>query len=201
MKLRYYLSVLLGFVALLSIRCGGSGTGAHPSGHVSPPTNHRPMTPAACPSAEPMPQCPFSGGECMTDADCTAGTIGRCVTTSTCTCRYNACVTDADCAAGTDCVCDTGGGAGSGGANYPTACVPSNCRTDADCGVGGFCSPTFTGSVCGSLYGWFCHTPNDECGVDADCVNDNPKAAVVPRCEYSPERGVWVCSITTFCAG
>ena len=173
---------------LLVFSCGG-GSGARPSGHISTPIDHRPMTPAACPYAQPMPPCPY-GGACAQDADCTSGPNGICVTrSSTCECQYNACVTDADCAPGTDCACDTGGGAGSGGGNFPTACVPANCRTDADCGVGGYCSPTFTGSTCGSLQGWFCHTQHDECGVDADCVSENPKLSY-PRCQYSPERGI-----------
>jgi hypothetical protein len=200
MKLQHLAAIFVSVALPFVLHCGGRSDGSHPSGQVSTPSSHR-ATPLMCPAVAPMPECP-NGGECATDADCTAGPNGRCLSTSPCSCQYNDCATDDDCGAGRDCACQTGGGAGSGG-NPPTTCVSSNCRTDADCGPGGYCSPSLTPqSYCGSFLGWFCHTPKDECGIDSDCVLDGAGAPPLSGlCTYSVERGFWICSTGVGCGG
>jgi hypothetical protein len=181
--------------------CCGTGSRVHPSGHLSTPTQHVASEPAACTPRQAV-DCPqsFTTG-CKLDSECTAGLNGRCqYTNQACECTYDACATNADCPAGTDCMCEPMSG-GAGFTGSPTQCLPSNCRTDADCGPGGFCSPSqLNGTLwsCGAIVGNFCHTTNDECGVDADCLVD-PGVALYPACVYSVERGHWVCAAFASC--
>ncbi len=186
---------------------GSDGGGVHPSGQVTTPTEHRPTPPPACAPQSPG-SCQIAGaGGCATDSDCTAGLDGRCtpVDSTTCACRYDACLTDADCPSGNDCSCNANRG-GAGASGSPTACLPSNCSVDADCGPGGFCSPShYAGGLggCGAVwYGYFCHTPNDECGNASDCVSDGSNGvAAGAACIYSQELGHWTCAAYQFCAG
>jgi hypothetical protein len=141
--------------------------------------------------------------QCSADSQCTAGLDGRCgYAAGGCACQYDACLTDADCPAGSDCACDANRG-GAGASGNPTACLPSNCRLDADCGPGGYCSPSYIGGGpggCGSQwFGFFCHTPNDECGDASDCCSPDP--GMGNACVYARELGHWKCVSFGICAG
>jgi hypothetical protein len=197
----------------LCVACGGGGqrisadmatttpadfsSDAHPTGTVSVPTEHRP-TPMTCPTRPATTGC-MGGGDCKTDADCTAGANGRCNGGGIvyCTCTYDDCNSDADCAAGQDCACritlrGTPNGTG------PNHCVAANCRSDADC-ASGFCSPSPKADYCQSYVdGYYCHVSADECGVDRDCVVDGSGYAV---CAYQPSVGHWACVLGPVCAG
>jgi hypothetical protein len=106
------------------------------------------------------------------------------------------CLTDADCPNGGVCSC--------AGSTFEYAkatrnlCVPADCHVDADCGPGGACSPTVS-SDCGAFYGvqgYYCHTADDTCTVDSECVQNGTQG----YCAYAPETGHWACAYG-FCAG
>ena len=104
-------------------------------------------------------------------------------------CVYDQCVTDDECGATGVCTC-IGEKRGFGAQSFGNDCVPSDCRTDADCCPGEWCSPS---DDYGSFYGtqsYHCHTAQDECIDDVDCVND----AVVMICVFDPVVGHWACS-------
>jgi hypothetical protein len=99
---------------------------------------------------------------------------------------------DADCGSGQLCACH--GSAYSHGEG--NTCSPGNCRVDADCGAAGYCSPAYATSSCGSLAGYYCHTPADECIDDKDCAASNGLGV----CTYSSTVGHWQCKPMTLCA-
>jgi hypothetical protein len=135
---------------------------------------------------------------CATDADCTAGQGGRCIFAGfySCACSYDTCNADSDCPTGQDCACrltfrNTNG-------NGPNQCVPANCVSDADC-TSGLCSPSYSTGSCESfVVGYYCHTAQDECGVNADCVAGG---IGYPVCAFRPELGHWACVLGEFCSG
>jgi hypothetical protein len=142
---------------------------------------------------------PNKTGKCKSDADCTAGKNGRCVSfygegrvPPFNQCSYDACFLDGDCGAGSLCVCGHDAGKETGDGHV---CVPASCRTDKDCGPAGFCSPSSALCSRGSLPHYYCHTPSDECVNDEDC----PKPAkegygTTPTGRrYSPEAGHFTC--------
>jgi hypothetical protein len=176
--------------------CGGSPHKVT----VTIPTNHRATAPAACGSQViASGACTNTVGTplCASSSDCTAGLDGSCDPVGgTCACGYDACLVDSDCGSGTTtaCACDGFyGGAGSSGS--PIRCVPANCRLDSDCGPGGYCSPSVLGGCGNPTTGFFCHTGDDECGNDSDCV------APLDVCIYSQERSHWICGTRTACSG
>jgi hypothetical protein len=140
---------------------------------------------AACLDYGEGPVCASAVGDCLRDADCTAGANGRCNNNREYwTCSYDQCFSDAACTSGGPCACEGESGA------LGNACLPGNCQTDADCGNAGYCSPTFGG--CGNYSGviaYYCHTRGDACVDDSDCVS--PEQA--GYCMYSPEVGHWAC--------
>jgi len=189
--------------ALLLAACGsgtattGAGGGSTSTGTSSSGTGartpkvHR-ATETACNGARP----PGGGGfgdpmdKCMMDADCTAGTNGRCVAAlgQPTFCSYDQCAADADCGSATVCECRNP-------AQYnANICTHGTCRLDADCGAGGFCSPSavtvypncLTGIDQGSI-GYFCHQPADECVDDTDC------GAMGSVCLFRVSAMHWVC--------
>ncbi len=131
------------------------------------------------------PRCVSGYGECLSDAECTAGVNGRCDDNrGDFFCTYDTCFADSTCTSGGPCACE--GESGSPG----NTCLPGNCQTDADCG-GGYCSPTFGG--CGTYSGviaYYCHTAGDTCVDDGDCVDAMQGAGY---CMYGPEQGRWSC--------
>lgn len=132
---------------------------------------------------------PSREGKCNTDADCTAGKNGRCSMVGGgrlppyASCVYDGCYVDADC--GTKRACHCGGAPSSG-----HFCEQGNCAVDADCGVNGYCSPSLGGcGNYGGVVGNFCHTSNDDCMNDDECM-DKPGG----YCAYSQEAQKWQCS-------
>jgi hypothetical protein len=182
----------------------GSGSTSGSSSGVRVPVNHRPddsqcSTPRSPGDCGPGGSSSSSGappGQCSADSDCTAGQDGRCVNAidlPLCTCSYDACVHDSDCGPGRTCAChgsDYGGVQGN-------ACVTGDCRVDADCGAGGYCSPTLDMSQCGTLGGFYCHTPADQCIDDADCTSTSG----TPFCVWSPGTKRWECTSLPPCGG
>jgi hypothetical protein len=182
---------------------GGNGDGgACRPRQVSMPTEHRPAPPAPCapPVVTPCTQPGTLG--CSDDSQCNSGFDGRCMQVNgACGCIYDACRTDADCGASSDCDCDPE--PRSRVPNPVTAvCVASNCRSDADCGPHGFCSPSKSEQdFCGPIVtGWFCHTAQDDCGIDADCTSSGCGRSL-QACTYAPELGHWACTDIGICSG
>lgn len=170
------------------------------------PKKHR-ATAQACDATRPTTEpanIPDGGGfgdgyiTCRSNAECTAGTNGRCNGNSHdgWRCTYDACSADGDCGGGTGvCECE-----GAFRADANVCLGEGNCRVDADCGGAGFCSPTL-GSCghYGKTSGYFCHTPSDECLDDEDCAGQG-QAGETPYCAYDKNVGRWKCS-TSECAG
>ena len=167
------------------------------------PVYHRAAA-IACPSSRPAYDCMVQNGApstCAKDIDCTKGMNGRCVGSGRngCNCSYDTCVTDKDCGAGQLCDCRDRWYLG---ANGPNTCMPGNCIVDADCGPHGFCSPSLDPG-CGAFIGvtgWYCHTAQDTCLDDGDCVGRVDGGFGPPFCGYRPELHYWACSATQ-CVG
>jgi hypothetical protein len=98
---------------------------------------------------------------------------------------------DTDCATGQACACH--GSPYEGGKG--NTCTGGNCRIDGDCGAGGYCSPSYSSNNCGSLGGYYCHTPADTCTDDTDCVGTGGPAA----CAYSTTAARWQCIQMPLC--
>ena len=151
-----------------------------------PPDPTRPAE-VVCSPCRPPGSSGGGRGECASDADCMAGMNGRCGFGRGGTfCSYDECFRDSDCEADEACLCDSSGGG--------NACVGTGCRTNNDCEPGLACSPTF--GSCGHYFGYIgfqCHTPSDECTVDADCGG-------TAYCAFDPAISHWVCS-TAECVG
>jgi hypothetical protein len=179
---------------------GGSSSGADAGGRV--PVNHRPND-DQCAGPAPAGNCMGGDGTlggsfmCLEDSDCTAGPNGRCGNPggpAGCSCSYDACTQDTDCPSGKTCACH-----GSPFSAVGNTCVAGNCRVDADCGAGGYCSPTApSDGVCGNVAGYYCHTPNDLCLNDSDCVDagGGPGGSF---CEYSTTNSRWECARIAEC--
>lgn len=122
---------------------------------------------------------------CTTDAECTAGPNGKCVTGNGqigpyCDCVY-ACATDADCKAEEACVCKEQSRLGH------ATCAPATCRVDADC-ESGRCGVSAYHNGCGIEVAQACRSSADQCASDADCTGS--KCRVQRRGEGAP---VWDC--------
>jgi hypothetical protein len=76
-------------------------------------------------------------------------------------------------------------------------CVAGNCRVDADCGSNGYCSPSPSKNGCGGIPvgGYYCHTRDDECVDDSDCVSTG-----ISGCAYSTTSNRWTCIPLPLCA-
>lgn len=185
----------VGLVASSLTACSGGAVTSGIAGRT--PTVHR-ASADACSTAKAPDTSSDAGiaGACHSNADCTMGRNGRCVTGGRVPnqCVYDACYSDSECASsdGTG-VCACGGGFGGN-----NVCLTSGCRVDGDCGAGGFCSPTL--GSCGHVetaQAYYCHTAQDECVDDQDCATD---AAPRGYCAYEKTIGHWKCS-TSECAG
>jgi hypothetical protein len=144
-----------------------------------------------------------TSGTCCYDEDCVAGARGRCVEVHRegNSCSYDLCAQDSDCTTGGPCAC--GNSTGDAGAlsndTLGDICLGGNCQVDSDCDGGEFCSPSF--GSCGNYYGvvaYYCHTPEDECTNDDECVDDTQPGAGF--CMYSPDVSHWLCQYTQ-CVG
>ncbi len=123
-----------------------------------------------------QPMCPIEdpNNECATFEDCTAGDYPYCVSQGmegTCGCHYS-CTTDADCGDGMICYCN----------GWANECVPASCTTDADCG-GYQCAKSS-----GSVGGFACQTPFDECRGNEDCPGEE-----CPECAPDAASCAWTC--------
>jgi hypothetical protein len=140
--------------------------------------------PLACTTDD---ECIHVGWTIPMGASCAAVIWGaRCVSSA---CVFDTCLRDEDCPSGGACSC-RGTTRGGGGSSWGNVCVPGNCRVDADCGPGWYCSPTADPGV-GPFYGvagHYCHTPDDACVDDGDCLDASY------YCAYSREVGHWACS-------
>lgn len=178
--------------------CASSSAPASPApdaGVIKPPTQHRFLSETCPPDRPPGTPPSIPGGSCTTDAECTQGSNGRCVSVvlGPPSCSYDLCGKDGDCgqSAGV-CQCRASAEAGA------NVCRQGNCRTDGDCGVTGkgFCSPSAVsidascryGIATGSV-GYFCHTPADECKDDAECGTGTSDGA----CIYDLGKSHWAC--------
>ena len=179
---------------------GGSSGGGDGGARV--PVNHR-ANDNQCSEPAPAGNCMGAGGTatgdftCSKDSDCTAGTNGRCGHgggPAGCSCSYDTCTQDTDCPTGKTCACHA-----SPYNDFGSTCVASNCRVDADCGAGNSCAPTVPATGwCGQAAGYYCHTPNDLCLNDSDCVD----AGAVPGdvfCAYSTTSVRWECQTVAVC--
>jgi hypothetical protein len=179
-------------VLALVVACGGSvesGSGTGGTGGAGSPAKHRAAGEVCDHQRPPGDECAgdcYEGAECTDDADCGAGENGRCESfRGSRQCTVDECFSDGDCAPGTLCGCE------SAFWSDANTCMPGNCRTDADCGSRGFCSPSF--GDCGAysgVVGYYCHTAQDECTNDEDCIDPSAGAGY---CMYGPVAGRWVC--------
>jgi hypothetical protein len=150
------------------------------------------------PSRPTAPDGGMTFGTCQSDAQCTMGTNGRCTVTQNhgaLACTYDACTVDSDCGATAVCACREASGS-YGGANV---CITGNCRVDSDCGASAYCSPSYD-NTCGpydGVRGYYCHTADDACIDDSDCVRDGSPFGY---CTYHAEVAHWACSYS-ICAG
>lgn len=146
-------------------------------------------THGTCPSADTKatatttfaPKMPTPPGPpCSSKADCKAEANGRC---SRGHCTYDGCYEDKDCG-NKVCQCDEDGTRG-------YYCKAGDCAIDADCGEHGYCSPTY-GMSCGAftgVVGYYCHTRDDECTNDDECVKGKEQG----YCAFDPEKKHWRC--------
>lgn len=179
---------------------GAVATGGSGGNRGGVPMNHRPtaiacgVRPPAGDAAPPQGQSPGIQ-PCMTNPDCKSGPNGRCIVGRIGPhCTYDQCFNDDDCGKGSVCGCSTATSEGS-------RCLNPGCQVDADC-PGSFCSPTFgTCGAYGGVTSYQCHTQNDECLDDSECMSPVPGNCCEPGyCAYDPNLGHWACSYMG-CAG
>jgi hypothetical protein len=134
---------------------------------------------------------------CSSDAACTGGKDGRCISNRATylgcggavptgnSCHYDDCSTDSDCksgpAAATVATCVPPGALGV----YTATCVYGGCRIDADCTLhaGGKCTygEQATHGMCDRGYVLFCAYPNDPCATNMQCQGNPNGIACVPE--------------------
>ena len=156
------------------------------------PVVHRATAVACSHDRGPGTAVSLMGGpsDCTKDADCTAGTNGRCMVTTVAArldyCSYDLCFADSDCS-GKVCTCRES-------ASDANRCADGDCKVDADCGPGGYCSPTVAfDKINFGVTAYYCHTGADTCVDDADCTmsTNGPPGA---KCAYDPSTKHWACS-------
>lgn len=117
---------------------------------------------------------------CETDADCTSGPHGRCISdawndtgnTSNCGCVYS-CASDDECGTGQVCVPSNVMENG----RERSYCVLSNCSTDADC-ERGECGISSYNNGCGYDVEMACRDNANACRLDTDCQPQDQYCAV-----------------------
>ncbi|MCC6998658.1 MAG: hypothetical protein IT370_28865 [Deltaproteobacteria bacterium] len=154
------LGVGLGAACSKRQRDGGPG-----GGKKFPPGSGRPAAQECPRTREPGTAQPGIQGDCQTDADCSAGQNGRCITGGSRVqqnmCTYDSCFTDADCKAssGGPCECNSWGG---------NSCLAGDCQVDADC-ASGSCGRANAIGCGGGPASYWCRTGKDSCVDDDDC--------------------------------
>ena len=182
---------------------GGGGTQltapflpAAPPGNLGVPPLHRanslmctvPRTPATDGGSAPN-----NYGGCTGDGQCTSGQDGRCqavYNSMACGCSYDTCDIDDVCGDNAVCLCRTTDTPSS--ANH--CLTAGNCRVDSECGAGGYCSPSLlVGDTCNQdNIAYFCHSAQDQCVQDSQCVAAIGQPA--QGCLFSPHgEGYWAC--------
>jgi hypothetical protein len=123
------------------------------------------------PATTTMDPCAgIPGGQCGSDAECTAQPLGFCANVrhlaGYCGCFYG-CTKDSDCASGSICECGIVTG----------QCTPASCTSGASCPPGAPCLRTLSAGspVCNPLYppSYACQTPTDACTGNGDCAGQN----------------------------
>ena len=102
---------------------------------------------------------------------------------------------DSECGASSVCNCREKTNA------FANTCERGNCKTDSDCD-GRYCSPSAiqldpycrSGIAMGS-FGFFCHTPKDDCTDDSDCpLPGGGMAGNFPgACVFDAIQSKWAC--------
>lgn len=175
------------------------------------PAHHR-VAPASCPPAPPGNPYPPSVQRqpCFADSDCKDGADGRCRGSISPqgsggasfdnTCVYDQCVDDTGCPSTSLCDCRNAA------QEQANICMAAACKRDSDCGSPGFCSasarlwvPTYghgqsNARPAGVEYGYFCHTPLDECSNDVDCSNADGGSTDTTHCAFDSKAGHWRCA-------
>ena len=149
----------------------------------SPAITHR-ASDVACPLGAPIARA-----ACDAASDCPLTPHAACLAYDDAGlarfCNADACHLDSDCPDGGVCLC--GSAASASTLATPNVCLAAgNCRLDADCSQTHACSPSSVG--CGTTFSYYCHTPNDDCGNDGDCRQEQ-------FCQYAPGEGngKWTC--------
>ena len=130
---------------------------------------------------------------CRSDAECTDGPNGRCLSYSydniggkelytACGCRYF-CTQDSDCTSDYTCDCSTGS---------QGTCVRANCETGSDCETEA-CGVSSYNSGCGVVTRVGCFTSDDECRFASEC-EDTRQCALA----YDDH---WVCAFEDCAVG
>lgn len=127
--------------------------------------------PATCEPLLRGEACGADGfGDCAVDADCGAGSMGRCMLgAGACECRYT-CAADADCPGGQICVCGALRGEG-----WESVCVPAECRDSTRCG-GDRCGVAQFSGGCGTETLVACRSTTDTCRTNEDCAEGSCQA-------------------------
>jgi hypothetical protein len=153
------------------------------------PQDHRP-TDVSCPLSTPIAAAPCdAAAECPVVAHVACVSYDDAGTVSFC--NADVCHVDSDCADGGVCLCGSDSTAITA-ATSNVCLAAGNCRVDSDCPKVPYCSPSSVG--CGTTFSYYCHTPNDDCGSDADCLADQ-------FCQYSPNAAKWTCVSAGACEG
>jgi hypothetical protein len=173
-------------LTVATVRCGGGTADPKGPGPNETPPVSRPVAMACTPTANPFSDA--GAATCTTSSDCASSTTGQthCVAGR---CSIDFCLTDSDC--GTGNVCECASAFYGGNAIHGNVCVPGKCRVNSDCGPEGYCVPS--AGYCGSISGFYCHTPADTC-VDPkiDCPSGQGQA-----CVYDQNLGHFACATVT----
>ena len=172
---------------------GGTGAGTGGTGGACGGSHSSPIgrpSPVACPAhSSPIVSNGESDGggpSCTSLAACTDDGSANFFYVSCLRgkCSVDACLTDSDCKGGQVCACadEIGGG---GALRLGNECMTTQCQVDSDCGSGQVCSASV--GPCGSLLGFYCHTPADECLTNSDCCG------TTPLCTFQTTSGHWAC--------
>lgn len=176
-----------------------AGTTATTTNLMRVPEQHRPEESTCSGTMGPCPTSPGKTFDCSTCVLTASGATCPIVESDAGYAIQGACLTDGDCDLidpGGVCSCE---GMTESQTGYSrNTCVFGNCRVDADCGTGGYCSPS-RGTACAfrGVEGYHCHTSNDRCFDDSDCVAAGCSSS---WCIYQPDLGYWACSFLA-CSG
>jgi hypothetical protein len=152
-----------------------------------------PITAPACEGTE-------ADLDCLSDADCSVHTVGKCIHVdfgptgeTACDCAYS-CASDSDCFEGQGCFPP---GVFVDSKPWPS-CRTAECLSNSDCGECGECGLGEVSDDCSTYYAIQCRTPADLCASDAECL---PFGACFPDMAGGTETGTWSCQTWGGCLG